>query len=277
MPHVIAEGGVSEGVLRTSLSTFLSQHRDSVAVTVTEAKGSTPREAGALMVVAAGSVFGTIGGGQLEYLAIAKARTMLAGGEDEAKLDVPLGPEIGQCCGGRVALSLARLTPSRTQALLAGEQTARAAFPEVFVFGAGHVGLALAAALAPLPLRTRLIDARSEIDGEVPMGIVLDRNPMPEMLVSKLAPGGAAVIVTHDHALDFLIAREALARDDLAYIGMIGSASKRATFSHWLAREGEDVTRLERLILPIGASPIKDKRPPVIAALVAAELVCRLL
>ncbi|MGV1769539.1 xanthine dehydrogenase accessory protein XdhC [Agrobacterium vitis] len=259
------------------LAAFLARHADCVAVTVTEAKGSTPRDVGALMVVARDSVFGTIGGGQLEYLAIEKARTMLAAGEDEAVLSVPLGPEIGQCCGGRVTLTLALMTPDRQRALLAGEDQARRAWPQVFIFGAGHVGLALAAALAPLPFRTRLIDARDAIDGEVPTGIPLDRTAMPESHVAQIAPGGAVVIVTHDHALDFLIAREALARDDLAYIGMIGSATKRATFAHWLEREGDSPARLDRLILPIGASAIKDKRPPVIAALVAAELVNRLL
>ncbi|MVA23661.1 xanthine dehydrogenase accessory protein XdhC [Agrobacterium vitis] len=259
------------------LAAFLSRHADCVAVTVTEAKGSTPREAGALMVVARHQVLGTIGGGQLEYLAIEKARAMLEASEDQAEMAVPLGPAIGQCCGGWVKLTLSLLTPQRRQELLTLAQQAWQAFPQVFIFGAGHVGLALAAALAPLPFRTRLIDARDAIDGAVPTGIPLDRTAMPESHVAQIAPGGGVVIVTHDHALDFLIAREALARDDLSYIGMIGSATKRASFAHWLEREGDNPAILDRLILPIGASPIRDKRPPVIAALVAAELVNRLL
>jgi xanthine dehydrogenase accessory factor len=80
------------------------------------------------------------------------------------------------------------------------------------------------------------------------------------------------LILTHDHALDFLIARAALARTDLAYVGMIGSATKRATFAHWLKREGEDDRLMTRLTLPIGGNAVRDKRPEVIAALVAAEL-----
>ncbi|MGG2478284.1 XdhC family protein, partial [Rhizobium sp. BR5] len=90
--------------------------------------------------------------------------------------------------------------------------------------------------------------------------------------VAKIPANGAAIIVTHDHALDFLIAKEALARNDLAYVGMIGSKTKRATFAHWLEREGEPPSRLAKLILPIGGYGVRDKRPAVIAALVAAEL-----
>lgn len=251
---------------------FLAVHPDAVLVTVSEAKGSTPREAGAFMIVAAHATTGTIGGGQLEYLAIDKARSMLINGDDEAEMDVPLGPDIGQCCGGRVGLLLSRLTLERRAIFLQQQAAAYDSLPPVFIFGAGHVGLALASALAPLPFRVTLIDTREHTDGDIAPGINFHRSAMPETHVSAIRPGGACVIVTHDHALDFLIAREALARDDLSYIGMIGSSSKRATFAHWLAREGADTANLSRLTMPIGKSPYKDKRPAVIAALVAAEL-----
>ncbi len=254
---------------------FLAAHPDAVLVTVTDAKGSTPREAGAFMIVAAHATTGTIGGGQLEYLAIDKARSMLMNGDDEAEMEVPLGPEIGQCCGGRVGLRLTRLTKERRKIFQQQQAAAYDSLPPVFIFGAGHVGLALATALAPLPFRVTLIDTREHIDGDIAAGINFQRSAMPEAQVAKIDPGGACVIVTHDHALDFLIAREALARDDLSYIGMIGSSSKRATFAHWLAREGTDPACLTRLTLPIGKSERKDKRPAVIAALVAAELLQR--
>lgn len=255
---------------------FLSHHPHAVLVTVAQAKGSTPREAGATMIVAAQTTCGTIGGGQLEHLAIDKARAMLVNGEDHADMHVPLGPEIGQCCGGRVSLSLHLLTPLRRKTFLEQEAATHQARPAVFVFGAGHVGLALAAALAPLPFHVTLIDTRDNIDGHIPSGVNFQRSAMPEAQVADLAPGGAAVIMTHDHALDFLIAREALARDDLSYVGMIGSASKRATFGHWHAREGADPVLLSRLTMPIGASALRDKRPAVIAALVAVELLHRI-
>jgi xanthine dehydrogenase accessory factor len=100
---------------------------------------------------------------------------------------------------------------------------------------------------------------------------------MPEATIGDIRPGGAVVIMTHDHALDFLIGAEALKRSDLAYIGMIGSKTKRAVFASWLRNNDMAEADIERLVLPIGGTAIKDKRPAVIAALVAAELLSALL
>ena len=100
---------------------------------------------------------------------------------------------------------------------------------------------------------------------------------MPEVEIAQAKPGAAIVILTHDHALDFLIAKEALARAELAYVGMIGSKTKRATFASFLEREGATRASMDRLTLPIGGSTVKDKRPAVIAAMVAAELLGLLL
>lgn len=262
---------------KPSLSGFLAAHPNSVLVEVAEARGSTPREAGAFMVVADGGSFGTIGGGHLEYIAIDHARAMLAGKAADETLDIPLGPEIGQCCGGRTLLRFTRIDETVTERLLRQSSSEQQAFPDVFLFGAGHVGLALATALAPLPFNLTVVETRQIEPGALPEMITFRHVPMPETEVEAIRPGGAAVILTHDHALDFLIARQALARDDLAYTGMIGSATKRATFSRWLMREGGEAAWLNRLTLPVGGDMVKDKRPAVIAALVTAELVTRLL
>lgn len=144
------------------------------------------------------------------------------------------------------------------------------------LFGAGHVGRALTAALRPLPVATLVVETRREELDELPDGTATRLLAMPEALVAELPPGSVVLILTHDHALDFLIAREALARSDLAYVGMIGSATKRATFAHWLTREGGDKSSLERLTLPIGGGAVKDKRPEVIAAMTAAEILTAL-
>lgn len=256
----------------TTLPAFLKAHPNAVLVEVTETKGSTPRDNGTIMLVAGTALWGTIGGGHLEFMAIGHARMLLNGETLAATLDVPLGPEIGQCCGGRTLLTFTSLDKDGSQNLLQRLDEERAHFPEVMVFGAGHVGLALAQALAPLPLNVTLIDSRPEIDGEPPEGITFRRVAMPEAEIAKLKPGSAAVILTHDHALDFLIGKEALERTDLAYVGMIGSKTKRATFASFLEREGVGRSSMERLTLPIGGGSVKDKRPAVIAALVAAEL-----
>ncbi len=263
-----------------SLSAFLACNR-SVLVDVIEAKGSTPREAGTYMLVGDEAIWGTIGGGQFEYMAIDNARAILKGG-GEKDMDIPLGPEIGQCCGGRTKLRFTLVTSQIAEMLQDRLVRERDDRPAVFLFGSGHVGLALARALAPLPFAVTVVETRKEALQNLPAGVTSRLTSMPEASVDDIAPGGAAVILTHDHALDFLIAERALKRSDLAYVGMIGSATKRATFSHWLDRqEGENITKREnavmmsRLILPIGGSAVRDKRPEVIAALVAAELLQR--
>ncbi len=128
---------------RDDIRAFLNRRPDSVLVEVTDVKGSAPRDAGAWMLVARDMIFRTIGGGQLEYMAIDHARKILAGGRD-TPMDVPLGPEIGQCCGGRVGLSFKRVNRGLTDELVSKVDAEIATRPHVYVFGAGHVGDALA-------------------------------------------------------------------------------------------------------------------------------------
>lgn len=230
-----------------------------IRVRVTSARGSTPREEGAEMFVGPDTTQGTIGGGQLEYMAIDRARQMLARGEGQAQMDIPLGPEIGQCCGGRVVIDLDREGPTPQD------------HPDVLIFGAGHVGRALSRALQPLPVNATLIDSRAD-ELALATGPVL-LTPLPEAQIRSARPGTSVVILTHDHALDFLLAAEALARPYLGYVGMIGSATKRAQFSRFARSRDIDPTPL---ICPIGAGFSRDKRPEIIAAFTAAELMARL-
>jgi xanthine dehydrogenase accessory factor len=168
------------------------------------------------MLVSRTGALGTIGGGQLEYMAIDAARAMLARGGERETLDVPLGPEIGQCCGGRTRIAVERVSAGLAAGLWSGAEAALRALPVVLVFGAGHVGRALAAALALLPLRTVLIDSRAAELGLAPAGVETLATPLPEAEVRAARPGSAFVVLTHDQALDILIAREALARGDAA-------------------------------------------------------------
>lgn len=232
-----------------------------IRVEITRARGSVPREAGAAMTVTPDATQGTIGGGQLEYMAIDRARQMLARGETASTMDVPLGPEIGQCCGGRVELSLTRTD----------RQPAAPDHPQVLIFGAGHVGRALAKALALLPLRPILIDQRAhelaQATGETRL------TPLPEAEIRRAPFGTSHIILTHDHALDFLLTAEALRRLDAPYIGMIGSKTKLAQFRRFARAQGLDT---DRLTCPIGAGWSRDKRPEIIAAFTAAEIIGRL-
>lgn len=231
-----------------------------IAVTIASVEGSAPRGVGATIWVTAETFTGTIGGGALEYAAIAAARKMLSENEERREVDQPLGPEIGQCCGGRVRLVLERrdLPPVATTVL-----------PQVLIFGAGHVGTALTRALILLPVSVSVIDERADWLSPLSATTHTVHSPLPEAEVRSAPPGAAYVILTHDHALDFLIAEAALARGDAAYVGMIGSATKRARLVAVLNRKGVDAARLT---CPIGAGGSKDKRPEVIAAGVAAEI-----
>lgn len=263
---------VLSGIIpRSDFRAFLATRPSSIFIEIIGTQGSTPREAGTFMLVSESAIWGTIGGGQFEFMAIQNARQLLMGNGVEV-MDIPLGPEIGQCCGGRTQLRFRKVTAKLLEELEAKHATETEHQPEIFVFGAGHVGRALAAALAPLPLSVTVIETRQEELANLPAETKTTLSPMPEALVWDMPAGAAVVIITHDHALDFLIAKEALARTDFAYVGMIGSSTKRATFSHWLAREGGEKASLERLTLPIGGSSVKDKRPEVIAAMTAAEL-----
>jgi len=259
--------------VREDIRDFLRREPAAILVEVTGAAGSTPRDTDAWMLVAQRAIFATIGGGQLEYMAIDHARRALRSGLDPAPMDVPLGPEIGQCCGGRVGLSFTPLNPELAGDLIARSDREMAARPHVYIFGAGHVGDALAMALSLAPLRVVLVDTREdELMASTVPRIETCLTAMPEAVVRDAPRGSSFVILTHDHALDFLIAAEALRRTDAAYVGMIGSKTKRATFRNWLTREIGRPELFENLVCPIGGTVVKDKRPAVIATLAAAEI-----
>jgi xanthine dehydrogenase accessory protein XdhC len=244
-----------------------------VIVRVAEAQGSTPREAGATMIVSARGSAGTIGGGQLEFHCIDLARVLLDGGGPQQLIDIPLGPQMGQCCGGRVRVALEKATPAHLEALRQDETKTAAERPQVLIFGAGHTGKALARSLALLPLTVSLIDDRpSQFDG-VPAAIACLQLDDPETALAAARPGSAFVVLTHSHALDYRLAEAALLRGDAAYVGMIGSATKRARFEASFRRRHPGSTALAPLTCPIGGSDVHDKRPEVIAALTSAELV----
>ena len=251
------------------------QGDDAIIVRILDARGSTPREVGATMAVATDSICGTIGGGRLEWEAMEVARGMLAKGVGPRDLTVferALGPQLNQCCGGRVRLQLRRANERDRK--LAKERFADdwVTQPPVLVFGAGHVGQALARAFAPLPLRTTFVDERVDAVRALPEGTDWELTSIPESVVRDAGAGTCFVILTHSHATDFLVAEAALQRGDAAYVGMIGSATKRAKFLAQARRHGLGEDKTERLICPMAPHARRDKRPEVIAAFVAAEV-----
>ena len=202
---------------------------------------------------------GTIGGGRLEFEALSHAREMLAHGRETDQKTITLGPELGQCCGGRVTL-----------AFQTGEhEMAKTDLLPVYVFGGGHVGRALISSLTPLPIDCHLVETREDYLKELPQNVTAHHTVLPETVVKDAPKDSAFVILTHDHGLDFLIAEEALRRGDAVYVGLIGSKTKRAVLERRLA--DAHVSAVD-LVCPIGAMGLGDKRPEVIAAFVVAEI-----
>ncbi|MCR9214480.1 MAG: xanthine dehydrogenase accessory protein XdhC [Proteobacteria bacterium] len=310
-----------------------------VLITVGRAKGSVPRETGATMLVSAETTTGTIGGGRLEYLAIETARDMLSS-EEASKdriLNVPLGPELAQCCGGQVDILLSkleeedlfcfnRLNIDNENSLLITEwrdghshrllfsgreypdsfnlpvrqaaercledlgteivsssdtdftmvQSLREDEFKVVVYGAGHVGRKVVQALAPLPCRLYWIDERPEVFPEdVSANVEMLGSPNPVAKIAALPPNAFHLVMTHSHQRDLEICEALLRRCDEAYIGLIGSATKKAKFKKRLALRGYSDQQTARIICPIGIGELTGKRPAEIAASVAADILLR--
>lgn len=303
-----------------TLAAWLADGQPAVLVSVVRTKGSTPREAGASMVVSQRATAGTIGGGHLEWLATGAARELLLQGGVPQLMHLPLGASLGQCCGGTVWLVLERLTPQeaplwhlRAESVAAGntlqrrlvsgdegslwsldeDEPLRGAalrfwsdgghwqfeqkmvtprFP-VLLFGAGHVGEAIARALAPLGAQVCWVDDREgAFPAALPRGITPISSDTPGAEVRTAPAGSCFLVLTHSHSLDFEVCEAIFARQDFAYFGLIGSRTKRASFEHRLLARGLAPARLADLTCPIGLPGIRSKEPAVIAASVAAQL-----
>jgi len=248
-----------------------------VLVRVHATQGSAPREAGTWMAVWREGLTGTIGGGQLEFQAIAAARALLdappAAGDD-APVRYPLGPSLGQCCGGVVHLRYQRIAAADI-APLRRELTQQ--FKPVALFGGGHVGAAIARLLATLPYAVRWIDSRDGVFPEaLPAQVHTEHSEPVQDAVADLPTGAHVLIMSFSHAedLDIVIAclKRLRARDDLPYIGLIGSKTKWATFRHRLEARGFTEAEMDRITCPIGVPGITGKEPEVIAVAVAAQL-----
>lgn len=285
-------------------------------VTVIGAQGSTPREAGARMLVWPDRFSGTIGGGSLERQGLDQARRLLGqSARRHALQDYPLGPMLGQCCGGHVRLLVERLdaasldwleTAAAARAPFAltarfedgrmiraveneagpsdGPRTPlaevkhmseliRPTLPRLAMFGAGHVGQAVARAFAPLPFHLDWLASREDLRPEASgtRATILDEDELIEAV--EAAPADTLfAIFTHSHELDYRLTRAVLARGDFRYLGLIGSQTKRRRFESRLRDDGLRATELGRLTCPIGIAGLKGKDPAVIAVALAAEL-----
>lgn len=247
-----------------------------VIVTLAMVRGHAPRNGGAKMIVAADSLFGTVGGGNLEATAVDRARAMLDSGAAEPDLltltlsDRAVTDYGVQCCGGEVTMLL---EPVRV-------------VPSVAIFGVGHVGLELARVLSRQQLELHLVDSRDEMLAAERIGVPGERGvlgdavatvhvqhlPVPEAALADLPAGAHVLVMTHDHGEDLAIVESALNTPGLGSIGLIGSRSKWARFRAQLVEVGHDEAELARVTTPIGIEGIASKDPAAIAVSVAARI-----
>ncbi|TDC85036.1 xanthine dehydrogenase accessory protein XdhC [Micromonospora sp. KC606] len=246
-----------------------------VLVTLAAARGHAPRAAGAKLVVGATQAWGSIGGGNMEAVAIDRARALLtAGGATPELITLSLSDKAPyehgvQCCGGVVTVLLEPLP----------------VVPAVALFGVGHVGLELARVLARHDIDLHLIDTRPEQLADDRLAVLADAVAqvhihrvavLPEIVLGELPAGTHVLIMTHDHAEDFALCDAVLRGGDFGSVGLIGSAGKWARFRAKLAAQGHDATAFTRVTTPIGLADIRGKEPATIAVSVAADLLCRI-
>jgi xanthine dehydrogenase accessory factor len=232
-----------------------------VLVTVLDARGSTPRESGCKMVVTAAAAHGTIGGGHLEFKAIEISRQALAGAlpaDGPLLREFPLGPSLGQCCGGTATLLFETVRPPECR---------------IALFGAGHIGRALVKVMAEVPCRITWIDSRTDaFPSDIPANTSVVISEASEYEVADLPADGYVLVMTHSHQTDLAIVEAALRRGGFRYVGLIGSRTKRARFTRRLAQRGVAPEAIARLVCPIGVPDIGAKHPSAIAIATAAQI-----
>lgn len=288
-----------------ALLAALQNHGPVARLVIAGVDGSAPREVGASMLVWAEGQSGTIGGGALEFEAAAKARAMLGTG-GTAVQRVALGPSLGQCCGGAVTIwtEVHEAMPEVTDGVLArgpGDMplavkrilaTARQqglrpttglvqgwlvepvakTSRQVWIWGAGHVGRALVAVIAPLPdISITWVDvAADRFPADVPPGVTVLPASKPETLADHAPANAEHLILTFSHAMDLELCHRLMLRG-FRSCGLIGSATKWARFRSRLKALGHDAAAVDRIRCPIG-DPALGKHPQAIAVGVAVEL-----
>jgi xanthine dehydrogenase accessory factor len=246
----------------TALAEALDRGEEVALVTITSALGSTPQRVGAKMLVYAdGRTVGTIGGGCYENDAFWKAREAITARKPlnvKYELSDDFAEESGLICGGQMEVFIEPVEPA----------------PEVYVFGAGHVGYFLTRMAHETGFRVHVIDDREKFASadRFSDGIEVIVDDIPTWLQQHRLPSTAyAVVVTRGHRHD-LDALRALAPANLRYVGLIGSRAKVKRIYDALREEGMSAEALGRVHAPIGLD-IGAITPQEIAVSILAELI----
>jgi xanthine dehydrogenase accessory factor len=256
--------------LRDLARQCIAQGETVARVTLSRVRGSAPREEGATMLVTRDGMAGSIGGGTLEWRALAQAQRGLSSGPSRSVTRHALGPDLGQCCGGHVEL-LTEIFDVTNFALWQEETLVKTR--TLCLFGAGHVGKALVLVLAQTDLAVIWIDPRNNaFPSVVPANVSKMQLETPPDAFSRAPAGSLAMVMSHSHALDLEIVDAALRCPRIAAVGLIGSTSKRARFERRLAEMGHKPEVVAQLICPIGIGGIRSKKPGAIAISTAVQL-----
>lgn len=232
-----------------------------VIATLIGSAGSTPRDSGTKMVITEESFYDTLGGGHLEFEVVKKAKLLLAENKQIQSIEhYPLASKLGQCCGGATNVLF--------EVLVAHNQ-------HLAVYGAGHVAKALIPIVKNLPLQISWIDPRPEMfEGQVVAdNVKIMHLDDPKESIENLPQNSWALVLTHNHQLDFDLVSNALKRSDLDFIGMIGSDTKARRFQTRLAHRGFSEDQINRLTSPVGELSIPGKQPIEVAISIAAQLI----
>ncbi len=236
-------------------------------------EGSVPRDSGTFMLITSKYLFGSIGGGQLEYSIIQKTKKFL--NEKEKKhheiINIPLGPSIGQCCGGYVQVKITKHDNGMQS--LKNEKLIINKLDNLYIFGAGHVGQELSSKSVDLDFNVHLIDSRNEylkIQNE--KEIIPIFTTFPWMLIKNLPKKSYYIVLTHNHDYDFKIINEILNINTFQFVGLIGSKTKRKRFSNRLLELGYNQHLINKIECPIGLKNITSKKPGEIAISIIARL-----
>ena len=253
------------------LTSNIDYKRNIIKAKIINVKGSSPNKINDFMLVAPKDIFGTIGGGNLEYLVIEESKLMLKNKSKRKKLNIPLGPGIGQCCGGYVEIILT--LHKNTDAAMKDEKVNDSFKEDLYIFGAGHIGQALIETIGNLNFTTYLIDSREEY---LKMSVNKDVNYLlskePWKVVNKLKDNSYYVVLTHSHEYDLKILNEILTKK-FTFVGLIGSTTKKKRFFKRLTENGHDKNIIKKIECPIGVDIGNSKDPNEIAFSIITRLI----
>ena len=236
-------------------------------------EGSVPRNSGTFMLITSKYLFGSIGGGQLEYTIIKKAKKILKENISEKNqiLNIPLGPSIGQCCGGYVQVEITKYKNGNQS--LKNEKILISKSDNIYIFGAGHIGQELSKRSIDLEFNVHLIDSRNNylkmLKEKKVTPIYVE---FPWMIIKNLPSKSYFVILTHSHDYDFKIINEILNINSFKFIGLIGSKTKMKRFSNRLIKLGHNQSIINKIECPIGLKNISSKKPAEIAIAIIGRL-----